>query len=252
MKRATLKKIMRNKKVLFLAYDQGMEHGPVGDFNDKNIDPLYIIEIASKGKYDAIIFQKGIAEKYSKEIKNSKIPLIIKLNGKTRLASGEPLSAQICSVEEAKKLGAKAVGFTIYIGSKYESKMIEQFSLIEKEAHKSGLPVIAWIYPRGEGTKGKTKKELLAYACRVGLELGADIVKVHWESETTDLKFAVKSAGRCKVLIAGGEKGDEKMFLKKVSEASKTGITGLAVGRNIWQSNNPLELTKKLRKIISK
>ena len=75
----SLKKITKKGKALFLAYDQGLEHGPT-DFDDKNVDPNYIIEIAKKGKYTALIFQKGIAEKYGKEIKKSKVPLIIKLN----------------------------------------------------------------------------------------------------------------------------------------------------------------------------
>ncbi|MCX6750147.1 MAG: fructose-bisphosphate aldolase, partial [Candidatus Pacearchaeota archaeon] len=77
-----LNKLTTKGKALFLAYDQGLEHGPT-DFNDKNVDPKYIIDIAKKGKYNGIVFQKGIAEKYNKEIKQSKVPLIVKLNGKT-------------------------------------------------------------------------------------------------------------------------------------------------------------------------
>jgi len=64
----SLKKITTKGKALFLAYDQGLEHGP-SDFNDKNVDPEYIIDIAKKGKYNAVVFQKGIAEKYKDEIK---------------------------------------------------------------------------------------------------------------------------------------------------------------------------------------
>ena len=61
-----LDKITRSGRALFLAYDQGFEHGPT-DFNDKNVDPKYIIEIAKRGKYTGVIFQKGIAEKYKSE-----------------------------------------------------------------------------------------------------------------------------------------------------------------------------------------
>ena len=127
MKKISLSKITKKGKAMFLAYDQGLEHGPERDFNDKNVDPLYILDIAKKGKYQGVVFQKGIAEKYQKEIKKSGIPLILKLNGKTSLRKGEPISPVIATVEEALKLGASAVGFTIYIGSEYESKMIEDF-----------------------------------------------------------------------------------------------------------------------------
>lgn len=246
----SLNKIVKRGKAIYLAYDQGMEHGPV-DFNDENVDPNYIIEIAKKGKYSAMIFQKGIAEKYQKEIAKSKIPLILKLNGKTSLRKGEPVSTQLCSVDEARKLKAAAVGYTIYIGSEHESEMLKEFEKIQINAHAHNLPVIAWIYPRGKGTEGKSEKELLAYSCRVGLEIGADIVKVHWNGKNVrDLKWAVKAAGKTKVVIAGGMKTSEKIFLKEAKEAMQAGCIGLAIGRNIWQSNKPLELTKKIKKIV--
>ncbi len=244
----SLKNITKEGKALYLAYDQGFEHGPV-DFNYKNVDPNYIIDIAKKGKYTAMIFQKGIAEKYNKEIKKSKIPLIIKLNGKTSLHKEEPLSRQLCTVKEAISLGAVAVGYTIYIGSIHETIMLKEFEGILREAHAKKLPVIAWIYPRGKGIESKSPDELLAYACRVGLEIGADIVKVHC-SDTKDLKWAVKSAGKTKVVIAGGNKEDEPTLLKTAKEIMSSGAIGLAIGRNIWQADNPADLTEKLKKII--
>ncbi len=249
MKKIKLNKIMRKGKAFFLAYDQGLEHGPT-DFNDKNVDPNYIIDIAKKGKYTGIIFQKGIAEKYNSEIKKSKIPLIVKLNGKTNLVKGDPVSIQLCTVKEAIKLGAVAVGYTIYIGSIHENKMLNEFEKIEKEAHSLGMPVVLWIYPRGKSIKGNSKRKLMAYATRTGLELGADIIKVKYEGSFDDLKWAVKSAGKAKVVIAGGTKKDEKILLKKTKEIIKSGATGLAIGRNIWQSKDPLNLTKKMKNII--
>ena len=131
MKKINLNKVFEKGKAMYLAYDQGLEHGPSVDFNDKNIDPLYIIEIAKNAGYNGLIVGKGIAEKYNKEIKKSKVPLIVKLNGKTKLFKGEPISLQLCSVKEAIKLGAKAVGYTIYVGSAYESKMLKEFERIE-------------------------------------------------------------------------------------------------------------------------
>tara|TARA_Y100000310_G_scaffold91480_2_gene88850 strand:+ start:4968 stop:5720 length:753 start_codon:yes stop_codon:yes gene_type:complete len=246
-----LNKLMKNGKTLILAYDQGLEHGPT-DFNDKNVDPKYIIDIARKGGYQGIVFQKGIAEKYQKEIKSSKVPLILKLNGKTRIYKGEPMASLICTVKEAIKLGASAVGYTIYIGSEHESKMIRVFEKIEKEAHAKSLPVITWIYPRGKGVKNDTSREMISYATRVGLELGADIVKIKYGNNVSDLKWAVKSAGKTKVVIAGGTKKGEKEFLKQVKDVMSSGAIGLAVGRNIWQHPKPLDLTKKIKKIVFK
>jgi len=249
--KTNLRKITKKGKCLLLAYDQGLEHGP-DDFNDKNVNPNYIIEIAKKGKYTGLIFQKGIAEKYHQEIKKSKIPLIIKLNGKTNLVKGEPISRQLCTVKEAIKLNAKAVGYTIYLGSQYESIMMQEFTKIEQEAHKKNIPVILWAYPRGRDIKTKSKKELLAYSARIGLELGADLIKIQYGGNIKDLKWAVKNAGKVKIAIAGGTKKNEKKFLTQIKEIMNAGCIGLAIGRNIWQSKNPLEITTKIKKVIWK
>ncbi|MFH1521851.1 MAG: hypothetical protein ABIF18_02740 [archaeon] len=246
-----INKILRKGKAMFLAYDQGLEHGPT-DFNDKNVDPKYIIEIAKKGKFTGIIFQKGIVEKYNKEIKESKIPLIVKLNGKTNLVKGEPISKQLCTVEEAINLGAVAVGYTIYIGSEYEKEMLSEFENIQRKAHKKNLPVVCWIYPRGKGVKGKTKKDLMAYATRVGLEIGADIIKMQSNGNKKDLEWAIKSAGKAKVVIAGGSKKNENELLKEIKDAVEVGCTGVAIGRNVWQAKDPQKLTNKIKKVIWK
>ncbi len=243
---------MKSGRAMFLAYDQGLEHGPSSDFNDKNVDPLYILEIARKGKFNAVVFQKGIAEKYQKEIKKSKVPLIVKLNGKTALVGGEPISRQICSVKEAIELGASAVGYTVYIGSEHESEMMQEFDKIEEEAHAKGIPIIAWIYPRGKSIKDDSTRVMMAYATRVGLEIGADIVKIRYNGNLDDLKWAVKAAGRCKVVVAGGLKVEDDKFVENAKEVMKTGISGLAIGRNVWQSDKPLNLAKEINKSVMK
>jgi len=245
--RARAGKLLKKGRALFLAYDQGMEHGP-SDFNDKNVDPLYIIDIAKKGGYSGVIFQKGIAEKYREEIEG--VSLIVKLNGKTNLVKGEPISRQLCTVDEAVKLGAVGVGYTIYLGSQHESKMMQEFEKIQREARSKGLMVIVWIYPRGKGVRGKSRRKLMAYCARVGLEIGADIIKIKYEGFLKDLKLAVENAGRTKIVIAGGSKKGEKELLKEVKEIIRAGCIGLAIGRNVWQAKEPLKVTKKIKKII--
>lgn len=240
-----LNKIMTKGKGMFLAYDQGMEHGPT-DFNDRNVDPGYIMEIAKGGHFSGVIFQKGVAEKYYK----GSVPLIVKLNGKTNLVRGDPVSTQLCSVKEAVKLGAKAVGYTIYIGSEHEQKMLKEFGKIEEEAHSKGIPLIVWMYPRGKAVKNDTSRDILAYAARVGLELGADIIKMKYNGKPEDLKWAVKSAGKSKVVIAGGMKKDEKRLISDTYDIMKSGACGLAIGRNVWQHKNPLKVANALKKII--
>ncbi len=245
-----MEKITKNGKVLFLAYDHGMEHGP-SDFDDQSVDPAKILEIADSGYFTGFICQKGIAEKYYQKNKN-KVPLILKLNGKTNLISGQdPYSPQICTVEEAVELGAVAVGYTVYIGSTYESKMISEFSEIEREADRFGIPLIGWMYPRGKAVLGREfSKEILAYAARVALEVGAEMIKIPYTGDPEGFRWVVQSAGKVKVIVLGGKKMEEKEFFKMVSEVLEAGAVGLAVGRNIWQAKFPLEIAGKLHKII--
>lgn len=249
MGKISLSKITRKGKAIYLAYDHGLEHGPI-EFNDKNVDPLYIIKIAKEGDYNGVIFQKGIAEKYYEEIKKSKVPLIIKLNGKTKIRKGEPYSPPLGSVEEALKLGASGVGYTIYLGSEHESKMFKEFEKIQKDAHSKGIPVLVWLYPRGKAVKNDVSKEMMAYVARIGLELGADIIKMKYGGKKPHLEWAVKSAGKTKIVISGGDKKRENEFLKEVKDVMDAGAIGLAVGRNVWQSKSPMKITNQIKKIV--
>jgi class I fructose-bisphosphate aldolase len=238
---------LENGKGVLLAYDQGLEHGPSKDFNQKSVDPRFIIDIAEKGRFTGIIFQKGIAEKYY----NGKTPLIIKVNGKTSLPKGEPLATQICSVKQAKALGAKGVGYTIYLGSAQERVMLQEFGKIQEEAHELGLAAIAWVYPRGEAIPNDSAPEIVAYAARAGLEVGADAVKIKYTGDSQSFSWAVKSAGEAKVFMSGGPKAPtDEAFLKQVKGVMDAGGTGLAVGRNVWQHDRPLEMAAALREVI--
>jgi class I fructose-bisphosphate aldolase len=232
---------------IYLAYDHGMEHGPK-DFDEKTVSPLSIIEIAEKAEVDALVLLKGTARAYYK--KGMGVPLIVKLNQKTNLRSGEPLSTQVCNVKEAIDIGASAVGYTVYAGSEYEQVMLQEFGRIEEEAHKYGLPVIMWSYPRGKAIADDEAPEIVAYAARIAMEMGADIVKLKYPNDNSKLKWIVESAGKTKVFMAGGKATTDEEFEKHVEEVISSGFSGVAVGRNVWQSNDPITRIKKIREII--
>ena len=237
--------LTKNRSML-LAYDQGLEHGPT-DFNSRNVDPSFIMDLAGRGGFNGIVFQKGVAEKYY----DGQVPLIVKVNGKTNLVKGEPIARQNCSVKRAAEIGAKAVGYTIYAGSAHESVMLEEFGRIQEDAHELNMAAIAWIYPRGEAIKNDTAPEIIAYAARIGMELGADAIKIKYSGDVDSFKWAVTCAAKSRVFMSGGPKADsEKEFLKQVRGAIDAGATGLAVGRNVWQSSDPLRLAHFLKSLI--
>ncbi|MFA6073700.1 MAG: hypothetical protein WC758_06295 [Candidatus Woesearchaeota archaeon] len=247
-KKDLLSKITKNGKCLILAYDQGFEHGPT-DFNAINFDPDFIFRIALDGEYSALAIHSGIVEKYMRPEYNS-IPLIIKLNGKTAFQRGDPLSLQHTSVREALRLNASAVGYTIYFGSAHEQEMFKEFGKICEEAHIAGIPVICWMYPRGINVANEFSTEVLAYAARVAMELGADIVKLKYNGDLDAMKWVVKCAGKTKVVIAGGPHVSEQDFIKLTYDSLRAGAIGMAIGRNVWQNKTPLTLSKALKEVV--
>ncbi len=244
-----LTKLFKKGKALFLACDQGLEHGPK-DFNEHNIDPEFILHIALEGGYTAVILQPGTAEKYYHG-KFRKIPLIVKLNGKTVLPQIEPVSRQHCSVSRAIKMGASAVGYTIYPGSRNEPEMFAEFGRIVEEAHDHGLPVMLWLYPRGQDVHDQLDNKLIAYAARIGLELGADILKLKYNGDLENFKWILQCAGKAKVVISGGSKKTHLEFLQEVHDTIvEANCAGIAVGRNIWQDPRPFSLSKALKDVV--
>ena len=129
-------------------------------------------------------------------------------------------------------------------------QIYENFGKVVERAHDYGVPVIAWMYPRGKNVPNDVDTDVLAYAARIGLELGADILKMKYNGDQEAYKWVVKSAGKAKVMIAGGVKGEPKDFLQKTQECLNAGAVGMAVGRSIWQSEKPFTMTHALKDLM--
>ena len=260
--------------MLVLPIDQGLEHGPVDFFaNPDSLDPRYQYELARDGKFSAIALHIGLAEKYFHEYAGE-VPLILKLNGKTAIPPDtQAFSALTGSVEDAVRLGADAVGYTVYVGSPAQDRDFRQLLEVRQEADRFGLPLIVWAYPRGEFVGKRGGRESLYavdYAARVALELGADIVKVNYPvasekdaespppynslhlSPEAAFHKVVQSAGRALVLVSGGEKVPDAELLVKVRSSMDAGATGIIFGRNMWQRprEEALRLTRELHGIF--
>ncbi|MFC6614497.1 class I fructose-bisphosphate aldolase [Halopenitus salinus] len=250
MKQNAADAITRDGKVLILAYDHGLEHGPV-DFepNPATADPERIFDLATHDAVTALAVQKGLAEAYYPDYE-SDVTLLLKLNGTSNLWMGEPDSAVNCSVEYADEIGADAVGFTLYGGSNHEVEMAEEFRDAHEDARERDLGVVMWSYPRGQGVKDDTSSGTIAYAARQGLELGADVAKVKYPGSPEAMAEAVRMAGRTKVVMSGGSKTDDRQFLETVEAAVDAGAKGLAVGRNVFQRENPTEILDALERVI--
>ena len=117
------------------------------------------------------------------------MPLILKLNGKTNIPEDdEAVSPLNASVEDAVRLGADAIGYTLYIGTPRQDFEFLQFQKVRQDAERFGMPMVVWAYPRGraiEARGGKGTLYAIDYAARVAEEMGADIVKLHEPNDET-------------------------------------------------------------------
>jgi len=262
-----------NGTLLLLPIDQGLEHGPVDFFdNPDSLDPEYEYKLAIDGNYSGIALHFGLAAKYFYK-HAGKIPLLLKINGKTNIPSDDDAFSPLTgSVEDAVRLGADAVGYTLYVGSPRQGDDIAQLTRVREECDRYGMPLVVWSYPRGKAVKEKGGQESLYaidYAARVACEMGADIVKLN-EPKLTDsdkqpkpyptiqlteaeaIRKVVTSAGRTLVLLSGGSKVGDEDLLRKTRAAMEAGVTGLIFGRNLWQRRraDALEITNKIQQIL--
>lgn len=265
---------LRNGTAIFLPYDQGLEHGPRDFFaNPAASDPKYIIRLALEGGFNGIAIQIGLAEKFFWDFAGE-VPLVLKLNGKTEIPSAiDPLSPVNASVEDAVRLGADAVGYTLYVGTPAQDRDFEQFLRVRQDAHRFGMPLIVWAYPRGTAIDAKGGKEsfyAVDYAARTASELGADVVKVNFPrpdkqsgvpeaylaefSAQQAIDAVVRSANRTLLLVSGGERAGDEAMVEKAREAMEAGATGLIFGRNVWQREHDesLRFAARLKDILAK
>ncbi|MFB6166607.1 MAG: class I fructose-bisphosphate aldolase [Haloarculaceae archaeon] len=242
--------LARDGKVLILAYDHGLEHGPV-DFEGRpeSADPENVFETATHDAVTSLAVQKGLAEAYYPSYEDD-VDLLAKLNGTSNLWRGEPDSAVNWSVDYAHEVGADSIGFTVYGGSNNEIEMVEEFRDAQEKAREYDMPVVMWSYPRGQGLRNANTPETIAYAARLGLELGADVAKVKYPGSQEAMEQTVRMAGKTKVVMSGGSKRSDEEFLSNVKSVIDAGGVGLAVGRNVWQRDNPTRILDALEKVI--
>jgi len=242
--------LSRDGKVLILAYDHGLEHGPV-DFEEvpESANPERVFEVAKHPAVTSLAVQKGVAEAYYPSYEDE-VTLLAKLNGTSNLWMGEPDSAVNWSVDYAAEVGADAVGFTLYGGSNKEVEMAEEFRDAHEQAREYDLPVVMWSYPRGQGLKNDKKPGVIAYATRQAHELGADVAKVKYPGSKEAMEHVVEMSGKTKVIMSGGSKRSDREFLENVKAVIDAGGAGLAVGRNVFQREHPERILDALEQVI--
>lgn len=266
-----LETITKKTKNLFLfACDQKIEHLNK-DFYGSEIshdagNPEHLFKIGNSGTVGALATNLGLIARWGK--KYPEIPYIAKLNGKTNLVDLEiddPFSNQLWNVEQAlalrheRDINICGVGYTLYIGSKYESAMMAQAAQIINQAHNYGLVAIIWIYARAKSVTDDQDPMLISGIAGLAAALGADFVKTkppkEGEAKSRDqwLEIGKQAAGNTRIIISGGSMIEPKVLLQNTHDyIHKGNVAGVAIGRNIFQrtEREAIALTHALSAIV--
>ena len=255
-------------RLMLFACDQKIEHMNKDFFGEgidpADADPEHLFQIGSQGVIGVLAGQRGLIAQYAPDY--PEINYLVKMNSKTNLVKkdqDDPYSPQLYSIDAVlamRDAGVNIVGlgYTIYLGSEYESTMMAEAGELIAEAHANGLLVVLWIYPRGKAVPNEKDADLIAGAAGVAVCLGADFVKVNppkpaeGQSETPAelLKRASVASGRTGLVCAGGSTVDADKFLTQLWEQIHIGgAAGNATGRNIHQRS--LDEAVRLTKAIS-
>ena len=238
-----LKRIMQSDNhTIIVPMDHGVTVGPIpGITNIQQITDQLV-----KGKADAILVHKGIA----KRIDVGYAGLIVMLSGMSNLSPNINGKVQVCSVQEAIRIGADAVSVHVNIGAQDEDKMLQHLGKVSDECDIYGIPLLAMMYPRGPKIQNEHSSDLISHAARIGAELGADIIKTSYTGNIETFKAVVESCP-VPVIIAGGPKCKfVEEVLQTTSDAMKAGSAGLSIGRNVFQCKNPTQMAKALSAIV--
>jgi fructose-bisphosphate aldolase/2-amino-3,7-dideoxy-D-threo-hept-6-ulosonate synthase len=174
------------------------------------------------------------------------------MSASTSLGPDPNDKVKVCTVEEAIKMGADAVSVHINVGSETEADQLKILGTVSEQCDDWGMPLIAMMYPRGKDIRNSNDPELVAHVARVGAELGADIIKTNFTGDIDSFRKVVEGCP-VPVVMAGGPKANtDEEFLAMVRAAVDAGGRGVAIGRNVFQHDNPTAMTRALTLIVHK
>ncbi len=242
-KQRRLKRIFQSDdRTVIVPMDHGVTIGPC-----KGIENMQTtINALVSGRADAVLVHKGIAKRVVAE----NTGLIVMLSGASNLNPNPNGKTQVCTVQEAVRLGADAVSVHVNVGAEDEEKMLATLGSVANECDLFGMPLLAMMYPRGPRIANEHAPDVVAHAARLGAELGADIIKTNYTGNIDTFKVVVECCP-IPVVIAGGPKAKTaKDILQMTADAIAAGAAGLSIGRNVFQYESQTAMVKALSAIV--
>ncbi|MEM5016337.1 3-hydroxy-5-phosphonooxypentane-2,4-dione thiolase [Metabacillus indicus] len=234
-----LNKILPNGRAVMLAIDHGYFLGPIHGLEKPGETVKDLLPYT-----DSLYLTRGTLASCIPE--NTEKPMVLRVSGGPTVV-GKDLANEtiVTSVKEALRHNVVGVGVSVFVGSDYETQTITNLAHVVTDAHDYGLPVLG-ITAVGKELE-KRDARFLALASRVVAEMGADIVKTYYCEDFEQ----VTSKCPAPIVIAGGPKFKTiKEALDITYQAMNQGAAGVDMGRNIWQSEQPLAMMKAIEAIV--
>jgi len=240
MKNRLNKLIQPDGKALFLPIDHGYFQGPTTKLEKPGETIKPILQYA-----DALMLTRGVLRNCVEP--NIEKPIILRVSGGASVV-GENLANETIttSIKEIIKLNASAVSMSVFVGSKYEHQTLKNLAKLVDKCEEYGIPVMA-VTAVGRELEKRTAR-YLGLCCRIAAELGARVVKTYYCKEGFE---KVVNGCPVPVVIAGGPKVSSQLeVFEFVYDGLQKGAIGVNLGRNIWQTQNPVASIRSIRAII--
>jgi len=226
-------------RTVMLAVDHGYFLGPTSGLEvpAKTIQPLLL-------HADSLMLTRGVLR--TSVPADAGIPVVLRVSGGTSILSDDLSDEDITtSMKEAMKLNVSAVAISIFVGSAHEKETLVNLAKLVSDGEDYGIPVLAVTAVGREMTRDA---KYLSLCCRIAAELGAHFVKTYY---CEDFEKVVETCP-VPVVIAGGKKTPEKEALELAHNAITHGAVGVDMGRNIFQSDNPVGMIQAVKAIVHK
>ncbi len=232
-----LSRIIRpDGRTVMLAVDHGYFLGPTSGLEDvgKTIKPLLPYA-------DALMPTRGVLR--TSVDASTGTPIVLRVSGGNSILSELSNEGITVAMEDAVRLNVSAVALSIYVGSPNEKQTLLNLTKLIDEGHRYGIPVLAVT---AVGKDMARDARYLALCCRIAAELGAHFVKTYY---CEGFEKLVKT---CPVplVMAGGKKLPEKEALELTYNAISRGAAGVDMGRNIFQSDDPVAMIQAVRAVV--
>ena len=233
-----LSKIFNSKtnKTVMLAVDHGYFQGPTTGLENlkETVAPLL-------PNADCLFVTRGMLRNCIDNKTNTSICL--RVSGGPSVLNELSNEDVIVSMQEALKLNVSGIGMSIFVGAENEDRTISNLGRLINEAEQFGMPVLAIT---AVGREMSRDSRYLGLACRIAAEIGARIVKTYYCEDF----YKVAESCPVPIVMAGGKKIPEKDALTMTEKAINEGASGVDMGRNIFQSENPVAMMKAINAIV--